>query len=96
MSIPKPKPHAARVVPRPEPHWVAMLRLELEALPPGAEWNRAYWRLRDARVAAGLAYPESSNPDGPCCPRAVATPGCVCLTYWTCPDHGSRHVGTHD
>ena len=30
-----------------------------------------------------------------CCAKAVLTP-CVCAYSFRCPDHGERHIGTHD
>lgn len=33
----------------------------------------------------------------PCCDKAlVLPPACVCAYTTTCPDHGTRHNGTHD
>ena len=30
-----------------------------------------------------------------CCPKAVGVP-CMCEVSYTCPDHGTRCVGSHD
>ncbi len=30
-----------------------------------------------------------------CCAKATAI-SCVCFKSWSCPDHGSHHVGSHD
>ncbi len=31
----------------------------------------------------------------PCCEKARRAE-CVCALMWSCPDHGERHIGTHD
>lgn len=30
-----------------------------------------------------------------CCTKAKNIP-CVCFRSYTCPEHGERHIGTHD
>lgn len=30
-----------------------------------------------------------------CCDKAVMTP-CVCTYSFSCPEHGEKHIGTHD
>lgn len=30
-----------------------------------------------------------------CCEKAEMTP-CVCMYSFKCPEHGERHIGTHD
>lgn len=45
---------------------------------------------------ASYAYQEVQGIAGHrCCPKAVGVP-CMCEVSYTCPDHGTRCVGSHD
>ena len=45
---------------------------------------------------ASYAYLEVQGIAGyKCCPKAECRP-CACIESWTCPDHGTRCVGSHD
>lgn len=39
--------------------------------------------------------PVPQNRTGACCPKAKPM-ACVCEYAWECPDHGVKHIGTHD
>lgn len=47
-----------------------------------------------ARVAAAQPVHPSATRYA-CCPQAVPIP-CVCAFAFTCPEHGDRHIGSHD
>lgn len=52
----------------------------------------------DARERARVAAAPPVHPSASryaCCHRAVQIP-CVCAFAFTCPEHGDRHVGSHD
>lgn len=46
----------------------------------------------DAQRAHARQHPLA---DERCCDLAVVNP-CVCSISFTCPEHGAKHIGTHD
>lgn len=66
-----------------------------------AEGAREFNRAREAarrqereRVAAAISTHPSASRYA-CCRQAVPIP-CVCAFAFTCPEHGDKHIGSHD
>ena len=54
----------------------------------------AFWKL-EPRACSSTCLTQETHKRFACCNKATRT-NCVCTYSTTCPDHGERHVGTHD
>lgn len=59
--------------------------------------TRTYWALRkfEKTHCSSKCYQAEWNRRHHCCEKAEPV-GCVCAYAYSCPEHGTHHVGTHD
>jgi hypothetical protein len=57
-------------------------------------FKHAYRRLEQPVCSPECLNIETFKRHG-CCEKGKTIP-CVCMHSWTCPEHGTFHIGTHD
>lgn len=63
-----------------------------ELIPELAEW--ALRRFEQQTCSTDCSKAQMVKRMG-CCEKAEMTP-CVCAYSFKCPEHGEKHIGTHD